>query len=389
MARLTGYGPHTAAKHKILRGYLEAWLPIMSRARGPRGQSEPALVVIDGFAGAGRYDNDEQGSPLVMLDAYLEHDHRDQITQPVHFFFIEKEKKFMSHLEGEVARKPLEGSNANVQFRPGLFAEQFPSLMKEVTARYGSMPATFAFIDPFGLKDNSLDLTSGLAVEERCEALVYLPTGYMARFQSTAEFERPLDHLYGGREAWIHAKEIENREERRAWMRDRFGEVLSAQTKGNCLAFDIQPQGSPNVYSLIFSSQHRTGIQRMKAAMWNVDPVSGQFFRGGLRPRQATSLFDDSSGLDDDAFTTHLRGLEPDYDALRRQLIEHFGTRSFTIEEAADFTLYKTVFRDNAHLKRHALRQLEKDAKLEVIKSPRTRNRPGDYPSGTILRFVK
>lgn len=389
MAVLSNYGPHTAAKHRILRRYLEAWLPIMAGARGPSGQREPALVVVDGFSGAGRYDTGEKGSPLVMLDAYLKHSRRKQIEQPVHFIFIEKEKKFISHLEGEVSAKPLAGSKAFVQFRHGLFADQFPEVIGQLKERYDQMPATFAFIDPFGLKDNSLELTSGLAVQERCEVLVYLPTGFMARFESTDEFAQPLDHLYGSRDAWVHANEIEEIEQRRAWMRDRFAEVLSAQTNGTCLAFDIQPRGSSNIYSLIFSSQARRGIQQMKEAMWKVDPVSGQFFRGGLRPKQAMSLFDEVGSSDDEIFATYAPDEEPDFEDLQRQLLDHFGAKPFRIEDAADFTLYKTVFRDNAHLKRQALRQLEKDGTLEVIKSPRTRNRPGDYPPGTILRFVQ
>ena len=38
---------HTKAKHRILRGYLDAWLLIMSANNG-------RLVYIDGFVGAGR-----------------------------------------------------------------------------------------------------------------------------------------------------------------------------------------------------------------------------------------------------------------------------------------------------------------------------------------------
>ena len=37
---------HTKAKHRILRGYLDAWLPIMSAHNG-------RLAYIDGFAGPG------------------------------------------------------------------------------------------------------------------------------------------------------------------------------------------------------------------------------------------------------------------------------------------------------------------------------------------------
>ena len=37
---------HTLAKHRILRAYLEAWIPIMSK--GNR-----RLLLVDGFAGPG------------------------------------------------------------------------------------------------------------------------------------------------------------------------------------------------------------------------------------------------------------------------------------------------------------------------------------------------
>ena len=54
--------PHTAAKHAILRRYLDAWIPIMSRYHG-------RVLYIDGFAGPGIYEHGEPGSPLIALDA--------------------------------------------------------------------------------------------------------------------------------------------------------------------------------------------------------------------------------------------------------------------------------------------------------------------------------
>ncbi|PIU78275.1 MAG: hypothetical protein COZ28_01740 [Candidatus Moranbacteria bacterium CG_4_10_14_3_um_filter_44_15] len=40
--------PHTEEKHEILRKYLDAWLPIMTRWNG-------RVLYIDGFAGPGEY----------------------------------------------------------------------------------------------------------------------------------------------------------------------------------------------------------------------------------------------------------------------------------------------------------------------------------------------
>jgi three-Cys-motif partner protein len=329
-----------------------------------------------------------------MLDAYLDHEYGDQIRQPVNFVFIEKEAQFVEQLRREVDQKDLASSAGEVEIRHGLFADEFPDSIAALKSRYGRMPATFAFIDPFGLKDNTLDLTSGLAIEQRCETLVYLPTGFMARFESTHEFAPALDRLFGGRDSWIAARDISDGEARREWLRDRFGEVLAAQTGGTCLTFDIRPQASTNIYSLVFSSQNRVGVQRMKEAMWKVDPVSGQFFRGGKRKAQAENLFDIGSavgsGEDSDAgFSTHLAADEPDFGLLEKELRRRFGSEPFRIEQAADFTLFETVFRDDAHLKRPVLGKLEKAGRLRVISSPREQSRPGGYPDGSLLQFIE
>jgi hypothetical protein len=54
--------PHIKAKHDLLVRYLGAWLPIM-------GRSMRKAIVLDAFAGPGRYDHGEEGSPILVLNA--------------------------------------------------------------------------------------------------------------------------------------------------------------------------------------------------------------------------------------------------------------------------------------------------------------------------------
>src|SRR5262245_65441693 len=60
--------PHTAAKHRILRCYLDAWLPIMGSWNG-------RILIVDGFAGPGVYSGGEEGSPIIALRALMDHRH--------------------------------------------------------------------------------------------------------------------------------------------------------------------------------------------------------------------------------------------------------------------------------------------------------------------------
>jgi hypothetical protein len=68
---------HTRAKHRVLRAYLDQWIPIMGqqalKVRGSGSASQPRLLLVDGFAGPGRYATGEPGSPLIMLEALTSH----------------------------------------------------------------------------------------------------------------------------------------------------------------------------------------------------------------------------------------------------------------------------------------------------------------------------
>ena len=52
--------PHTRAKHEILKRYLQAWMPILSRGNFPE------IMYIDGFAGPGKYTGGEDGSRVLV-----------------------------------------------------------------------------------------------------------------------------------------------------------------------------------------------------------------------------------------------------------------------------------------------------------------------------------
>ena len=73
--------PHTAAKHRILRNYLDAWLPIMTSWSG-------RVVFVDGFAGPGQYRGGEDGSPVIALTAALEL--KRPLKSEIVFHFIEE-----------------------------------------------------------------------------------------------------------------------------------------------------------------------------------------------------------------------------------------------------------------------------------------------------------
>ena len=77
--------PHTLGKHLVLENYLQAWLPIMTKWN-------ERVLFIDAFAGPGEYERGERGSPVIALQALIEHRALKQMRNEIVFLFIEKIK---------------------------------------------------------------------------------------------------------------------------------------------------------------------------------------------------------------------------------------------------------------------------------------------------------
>ena len=66
--------PATAAKHRLYKSYFDAWWPILLQPSGRTGRSWPKVTFLDAFAGPGRYEAGEEGSPVFNLHRLLNHD---------------------------------------------------------------------------------------------------------------------------------------------------------------------------------------------------------------------------------------------------------------------------------------------------------------------------
>src|SRR5262245_49196695 len=106
---------HTRAKHRVLRAYLQGWFAVMAEQarKVPHFAGRPRLLAVDGFAGPGRYEGGEEGSPLIMLRALLDHDRFEKWGEiDFLYLFIEHDSRRVEHLEAELAEIEVP---ANVQ----------------------------------------------------------------------------------------------------------------------------------------------------------------------------------------------------------------------------------------------------------------------------------
>ena len=351
---------HTKAKHRILRGYLDAWLPIMSKHNG-------RLVYIDGFAGPGVYTGGEPGSPIIALKAYLEHKHRSHITAEIVYFFIDEDPKRIAQLREEVQKLGLLPDKAKVSIREGAYEQVFGEILDGVEQRGARLAPTFAFIDPFGYKTASMQLSGRFLQFDRCEVLVYVPFPFIARFVTTPAVEPALTNLFGSEE-WKEARAVGGKARLRV-LHDLFQRRLKEECGLEYVrSFQIVKGESHTGYHLFFGTKNKIGLLKMKEAMWRIDPVEGQRFIDSTEAAQQT-LFQP----------------EPDFAGLRRAMEVHFGNAPFSIEDGEDFTLTETAFLPS-HV-RTVLRPLEDGGQLEIVWAKPGRKRR-QYPPGTRMRFV-
>lgn len=354
---------HTQAKHLILRKYLDAWVPILGAGR----YAHADLVLIDAFAGPGRYLGGEEGSPLLMLRAYREQP--NGISARPHFFFIEQDADRAAHLNSEVEALDLSAS-VETEVINGSFNPEFPALIARLLQRFGELPPTFAFVDPFGAGDLHVALSTPLLEIPRCEVLVYFPASFLARFGERPEFATTMASVFAG-ESWREAFEPHvTFDERKRMLLDMFMKELRKKVP-YVRSFEITPahEAGGNTYHLVFGTANaEQGLRKMKDAMWHVDQAGGQGFRDSTLADHPV-LFSGS----------------PDFGELEGMLRANFGDRWFSIEEAEQFTLVETPFRDNGHLKTPTLKPAEQRGALEVRRSEG--RRAGSFTSGTSMRF--
>ena len=294
------------------------------------------LLLVDGFAGPGRYVAGEPGSPLLMLEALMTHSERERFDDVEFMYvFIERDRRRAERLEAEIAARGSRPPNVNVRIENGEFERTFGALVDEVTDDGRIQVPTFAFIDPFGYSTASMSLTGRLLAFPRCEVLIFLPLTFIHRFVGRAGQEDALTSVFGC-EDWRAAVDMQG-EERRDFLLGLFERQLAAnQAVKHVRSFQLRTQDG-NDYRLVFGVGHDRGLDLAKDAMWKVDPVGGTSYVATTETGQEV-----------------LFSLTVDTGPLLNALRAKFGTEWFTIASAEEYTRLNTPFRVE-HLRRRTL----------------------------------
>lgn len=350
--------PHTRAKHQILAAYLNAWFPILGSWSG-------RINFIDGFAGPGRYDNGEPGSPVVAVDTLLNHTAftSGRLSGKINFVFVEQRADRFAELDATVnALLPRLPDKVKVHAVHSDFVTAADDILGSLSGKH--LAPTLALVDPFGFSGVPLTSIKRLLAFPQCEVLFNFMIESVHRFagKDTAA-EGIFEELYGTAGYKAAPPVGESREQ---FLLD----LYMSQLRDECNFTHVRDfkmvndRGRTGNY-LIFGTRNDAGLNAMKHAMWKVDPVLGRRFS------------DQEDGM------LSLFGTDPDLAVLRDQILHEFAGSTVTIEQVERFVLTDTDYLPKSHLKNKTLKPLEKDGFIVAVEG---RNRHG-YPAGCSITF--
>jgi three-Cys-motif partner protein len=353
--------PHTKAKHDILVKYLQAWYAIFGESR-----YHNKAVMLDAFAGPAIYASGEPGSPVLALEALLDH-FRFGTWADTEFIFLFNEYDDLRFESLEAVLEQFEKDRAPWPKNVSVVArnEKFSDLAEEILADVGpkeQLAPLFAFIDPFGYKDASLDLVRRLLQYNAAELFIYFDFNSVNRFATAGVVDERFTELFGCED---YKDAPASGPQRRAFLHDLYERQLRkvcsfAYVRSFAM---INRSGHIGNY-LFFCTRDLQAFDRMKAAMWSLDRSGEYRFEDALAGQPV--LFEDSH----------------DTEPLQDELAEHFAGKTVPIERIVHHVIATTPYY-SGQVKRDTLAVMQR---AERISSPNQRRR-NTFPDGTLVTF--
>ena len=349
------YSEHARVKHEIQRRYLGAWLAILGTRLSP-------LVLFDGFAGRGRYEGGEDGSPLIFWNRAAEAVEAGR-PKRVEIECVEANEANFRELSSTIAE--LEHPGVDIGVRRGTFAEQASRRADELRSA-AWIPPVFWTADPYGFRGVPLEVVRELMSLPRSEVMITFMVRDMRRFIGEKSHEAPLTELFGG-DVWRQCLELEGDETREEKLLLTYSEVVRDGIARFATPFRVfEDDRRQTLYYLIHLSNDPLGMRKMKEAMVR---------------QSADMTFWPVTVRDPDQISLDVAESEP-YPTLQDYLLATYADRTLPFEELLNEDYPLGVWVESEY--RSAILAMEKAGRVEVNRTQR-QTEGGRKPSGLKL----
>jgi three-Cys-motif partner protein len=352
----------TRAKLEVLQRYLGAWLNILA----VHGSQD--VIYFDSFCGPGEYEDGTRGSPV--LAAQLANAAVQKFANlRVHIICVDKKAATIRYLRN---LKTIQNHHPKVliDIRVGEFAREITEIVD--SSQYDKRWPIFSFVDPFGFSDFSFSTLQTLMRNQSSEIFVNLFCGFMNRFAThpDEQVRQAIRGLIGSE----NLERVTTASDGITEICEIFGEKL--KTIGpHVRRFMMRDENNTRDNALFFCGRHERGLEKIKEAMWKVDPVSG-------------ATFSEYSARKSETAPSLLGFQERQTSPLRRSLVEHFAGQAVTVSKLKEWVIIKTETFLPMHL-RIELEELHKAGRITYVDpSPAGRKRrSGDWPDRLQITF--
>lgn len=257
------YKDYMRAKHEILRRYMYTWLNILKN-------KFPRIHYIDGFAGKGKYDDNSEGSPLIVLEAAIGL-YKNKPKSVFEIYFIEKEKNNIEVLQNEVQKlNVLE--NVIVNCINDDFGNFFEEYMKDYENEKRNIPKLF-FLDPFGYSQIKMNQLSRILQMTSCEYLIIFMYRDLNRFIEVNVSGEKKEELFGEK-GFCDDLPQEHPYRRERTIIENYRQCLIKYSRATYLSFfkvkESEKSSSKTKYCLIHGTNHFKGYEVMRENMMKV-----------------------------------------------------------------------------------------------------------------------
>lgn len=352
------YREQTRVKHFLLEQYLPAYYTALSS--GFR-----AFAYIDGFAGRGYYTSRstgarEPGSPIRTLQLLAS---KSAFGPRVYTLFVETREHFFEDLQTAIAEfDPRSKGLLAPSVSQGAFSKSVPPWCDTLSARLGSLPPTFMFVDPCGVDDVDFSTIASVLKRPGCEVFVFFNSSALRRIIGADEGKASsptLIRFFGSQAAvtrlYASLDNLETPEQRDDACLDVYRNELRAATKAEyLLPFRIESEYREDTsHYLVHVTKNALGFKIMKHVM--LETLARETGSAGLlQHRQASAAY---ASLESEFQTAHARN----------EVLNALSNRARQVREIENWVTRPSDYLCEAQYKR-LLVSLEAEGAIGVFK---------------------
>jgi len=237
----------TVSKHNIFENYLEPWAKIIT---SPKWMWVKDAYYVDAFAGTGKYDKGEPGSPVIAANILTKYQKR---TCNLHCICIERDPSRYKSLESSLrqfeAKLDIEKHNS-----------EFLGCIDKILEKVGESPAFF-FIDPEGFAGMDFEKIEAILNLPHKEVLINFQYNAIQRWLTAPKVEDTITKLFGTPDYKKAKNELQVIELYKKQIRQKGAFVWYFQNKF--------PKRNRTFYYLVYATKNLTGFKIMKDVMFS------------------------------------------------------------------------------------------------------------------------